>query len=214
MQYLKETMFWNNSLLQYLIAVGVLIISIIAMRLALLFLLKILLKLNNRFQTPFIVDLTKSIKKRTKPIIFIASLAIARIGLTLPKEESGYFGKIVVVFIIVFTTLFICDVITNFTNNYLSKKKDVVISDGIITILKVLVWVLGLLTILANLGVNVNTFIAGLGIGGVAVAFAAQSYLDDQQGMVRNRLTATGNFNDGGWNIVLIETRYVPRPVL
>lgn len=45
------------------------------------------------------------------------------------------------------------------------------------------------------------------------IAFAAQSYLDDQQGMVRNRLTATGNFNDGGWNIVLIETRYVPRPL-
>ncbi|MEI0492198.1 mechanosensitive ion channel family protein [Brachyspira intermedia] len=179
MQYLKETMFWNNSLLQYLIAVGVLIISIIAMRLALLFLLKILLKLNNRFQSPFIVDLTKSIKNRTKPIIFIASLAIARIGLTLPKEESGYFGKIVVVFIIVFTTLFICDVITNFTNNYLSKKKDVVISDGIITILKALVWVIGFLTILSNLGVNVNTFIAGLGIGGVAVAFAAQSIIAD-----------------------------------
>ena len=179
MQYLKETMFWNNSLLQYLIAVGVLIISIIAMRLALLFLLKILLKLNNRFQSPFIVDLTKSIKNRTKPIIFIVSLAIARIGLTLPKEESGYFGKIVVVFIIVFTTLFICDVITNFTNNYLSKKKDVVISDGIITILKALVWVIGFLTILSNLGVNVNTFIAGLGIGGVAVAFAAQSIIAD-----------------------------------
>ncbi|MEI0446664.1 mechanosensitive ion channel family protein [Brachyspira intermedia] len=179
MQYLKETMFWNNSLLQYLIAVGVLIISIIAMHLALLFLLKILLKLNNRFQSPFIVDLTKSIKRRTKPIIFIASLAIARIGLTLPKEESGYFGKIVVVFIIVFTTLFICDVITNFTNNYLSKKKDVVISDGIITILKALIWVIGFLTILSNLGVNVNTFIAGLGIGGVAVAFAAQSIIAD-----------------------------------
>ncbi|AEM21635.1 mechanosensitive ion channel [Brachyspira intermedia PWS/A] len=179
MQYLKETIFWNNSLLQYLIAVGVLIISIISMRLALLFLLKILLKLNTRFQSPFVIDLTKSIKKRTKPIIFIASLAIARIGLTLPKEESSYFGKIVVVFIIVFVTLFICDIITNFTNNYLSKKKDVVISDGIITILKALVWIIGFLTILSNLGVNVNTFITGLGVGGVAVAFAAQSIIAD-----------------------------------
>lgn len=179
MQYLKETVFWNNTLFQYLIAIGILIISIVSMRLALMFLLKTLLKLNVKFQSPFVVDLTKSIKRRTKPIIFIVSLAIARIGLTLPKEASGYFGKIVVVFIIVFVTLFICDVITNFTNNYLSKKKDVVISDGIITILKALVWVIGFLTILSNLGVNVNTFIAGLGIGGVAVAFAAQSIIAD-----------------------------------
>ena len=35
------------------------------------------------------------------------------------------------------------------------------------------------MTILSNLGVNVNTFIAGLGIGGVAVAFAAQSIIAD-----------------------------------
>lgn len=149
------------------------------MRLALVFLLKLLLKLNTKFQSSFVIDLTKSIKKRTKPIIFIASLAIARIGLILPKEESSYFGKIVVVFIIVFVTLFICDIITNFTNNYLSKKKDVVISDGIITILKALVWIIGFLTILSNLGVNVNTFITGLGVGGVAVAFAAQSIIAD-----------------------------------
>ncbi|ACN83327.1 mechanosensitive ion channel family protein [Brachyspira hyodysenteriae] len=179
MQYLKDTVFWNNTLFQYLISIGILIISIVSMRLALIFLLKILLKLNTRFQSPFVVDLTKSIKSRTKPIIFISSLAIARIGLNLPKEASGYFGKVVVVFIIVFSTLFICDVITNFTNNYLSKKKDVVISDGIVTILKVLVWVIGFLTILSNLGVNVNTFITGLGVGGVAVAFAAQSIIAD-----------------------------------
>ena len=87
MQYLKETMFWNNSLLQYLIAVGVLIISIIAMRLALLFLLKILLKLNNRFQSPFIVDLTKSIKNRTKPIIFIALCHIYLIKSLIIKKK-------------------------------------------------------------------------------------------------------------------------------
>ncbi len=44
------------------------------------------------------------------------------------------------------------------------------------------------------------------------IALAAQSYLNDQQAMVRNRLTATGVFNDGGWNLVLIESGYVPRP--
>ena len=179
MQYLKETMFWNNSLFKYLIALIVFIISIVSMLLALMFLLKILLKLNTKFQSTFIVELVKSIRNRTKPIIFIASLAIARIGLTLPKEEIGYFGKIVVVFMIVFITLFICDVITNFTNNYLTKKKEVIISDGIITIIKALVWVIGFLTILSNLGVNVNTFITGLGVGGVAVAFAAQSIIAD-----------------------------------
>jgi small-conductance mechanosensitive channel len=44
---------------------------------------------------------------------------------------------------------------------------------------KTLIWVFGLLTALSNLGVNVTSLIAGLGIGGVAVALAAQNILGD-----------------------------------
>ncbi|MEI0539107.1 mechanosensitive ion channel family protein [Brachyspira pulli] len=179
MDYLKETIIWHNSLLQYIISIGIFIICIISMNLGLTFLLKLLLRLNVKFQNSFVLSLAKSIKKRTRPLILIVSLAIGRIGLTLPKEWSGYLGKIVAVFIIIFATMFICDLITNFSDNYLSKKKDVVISDGIITIIKSIAWVISFLTILSNLGVNVNTFITGLGIGGVAVAFAAQSIIAD-----------------------------------
>ena len=179
MQYLKETMFWNNSLFQYIVFVIIFAIAMISMNLILLFLLKILLKVNTKLQNIFITDLIKSIKKRTRPIILLISLSIARLSLNLPENLNKYFGKIVIVFIIIFIIMFICDFITNFTNNYLSQKKDVVISDGIITILKVVVWIIGFLTILSNLGVNVNTFITGLGVGGVAVAFAAQSIIAD-----------------------------------
>ena len=179
MQYLKETMFWNNTLFQYIVFVIIFAIAMISMNLILLFLLKILLKVNTKLQNIFITDLIKSIKKRTRPIILLISLSIARLSLNLPENLNKYFGKIVIVFIIIFIIMFICDFITNFTNNYLSQKKDVVISDGIITILKVVVWIIGFLTILSNLGVNVNTFITGLGVGGVAVAFAAQSIIAD-----------------------------------
>jgi small-conductance mechanosensitive channel len=45
--------------------------------------------------------------------------------------------------------------------------------------LQVFVWVVVLLVALDNLGVNVTALIAGLGIGGVAVALAAQNVLGD-----------------------------------
>ncbi|PCG18779.1 mechanosensitive ion channel family protein [Brachyspira sp. G79] len=179
MEYLKETIIWNNSLLKYLISIIVFAVSLIAMNIVLILFLKVLLKLNTKLQNEFIVNLVKSIKKRLRPLIFIIALSFGRVGLVLPKEVSGYWAKIVVVFFIIFVVMFICDIISNFSNNYLSNKKGVVISDGIITILKALIWVIGFLTILSNLGVNVNTFIAGLGIGGVAVAFAAQSIIAD-----------------------------------
>jgi len=46
-------------------------------------------------------------------------------------------------------------------------------------IAKIILWVVGLLLILSNLGVNVNSLIAGLGVGGIAIAFALQSILGD-----------------------------------
>lgn len=46
-------------------------------------------------------------------------------------------------------------------------------------IFKVAIWSVLLLTILANMGVNVTAFIASLGIGGIAVALAVQNILGD-----------------------------------
>lgn len=46
-------------------------------------------------------------------------------------------------------------------------------------IAKGILWGLGILFILSNLGVNITSLIAGVGIGGVAVAFALQNILED-----------------------------------
>lgn len=46
-------------------------------------------------------------------------------------------------------------------------------------ITKLLLWSLGLLLILSNMGVDITSLIAGLGIGGVAVALAVQNILGD-----------------------------------
>lgn len=42
-----------------------------------------------------------------------------------------------------------------------------------------LIWLGGALFVLSNLGINITSFVAGLGIGGVAVALAAQAILGD-----------------------------------
>ncbi|KKT90265.1 MAG: MscS Mechanosensitive ion channel [Candidatus Jorgensenbacteria bacterium GW2011_GWA2_45_13] len=46
-------------------------------------------------------------------------------------------------------------------------------------ILKWILWIFGALFVLSNLGVEITSLIAGLGIGGVAVAFALQNILSD-----------------------------------
>lgn len=54
-----------------------------------------------------------------------------------------------------------------------------VITSMLSWIFKVLVWTVLMLTILANVGVNITAFVASMGIGGVAVALAVQNILSD-----------------------------------
>ena len=51
--------------------------------------------------------------------------------------------------------------------------------DGMLLVIKVLMWVTGVIMLADNLGYNVTTIIAGLGVGGIAIALAAQSILGD-----------------------------------
>ncbi|MBL8014224.1 MAG: mechanosensitive ion channel, partial [Candidatus Omnitrophica bacterium] len=45
--------------------------------------------------------------------------------------------------------------------------------------INIIIWILGLVFILDNMGINVSALIAGIGIGGVAVALASQAILGD-----------------------------------
>ncbi len=46
-------------------------------------------------------------------------------------------------------------------------------------LVKIILWAFGLLLVLSNLGVDITSLIAGLGIGGIAVALALQNILGD-----------------------------------
>jgi len=59
------------------------------------------------------------------------------------------------------------------------KKVDTAVIDLLSKILKACLWVVAVILILSNLGYNVSTLIAGLGVGGIAVALALQNILTD-----------------------------------
>ena len=48
-----------------------------------------------------------------------------------------------------------------------------------VTIIKIVIWLFGLVILLGNLGIDVTALIAGIGISGIAVAFATQKILAD-----------------------------------
>ena len=78
--------------------------------------------------------------------------------------------------------------ITYITTNFLEKDED---GDGVVdpnsatasnmvTLMsKIALWSLGILFVLSNMGIEITSLLAGLGIGGVAIAFALQGILGD-----------------------------------
>src|SRR5690625_3485264 len=50
---------------------------------------------------------------------------------------------------------------------------------GLMLIVNILIWTIGLVFLLDNLGYNITAIITGLGIGGIAIALAAQNILSD-----------------------------------
>jgi small-conductance mechanosensitive channel len=68
-------------------------------------------------------------------------------------------------------------------STYLAKKQqDPTVArslDGMLWAIKLLIWAMAVIILLDNLGYKVSTLLAGLGIGGIAVAIAAQALLKD-----------------------------------
>jgi small-conductance mechanosensitive channel len=62
---------------------------------------------------------------------------------------------------------------------YAGTKDNKQVVDLISTLLKVGLWAMAALLILSNLGYNISSLIAGLGIGGIAIALAVQNILGD-----------------------------------
>lgn len=76
-------------------------------------------------------------------------------------------------------TSFISYLITSFIGREEGSESKQKQARGLILILKGVIWILGIVFLLNNSGYDVTTILAGFGIGGIAIALAAQAILGD-----------------------------------
>lgn len=98
---------------------------------------------------------------------------------------SGFAEKLFTAILVIWVTYQIIVVIEIFID-YAITKRAKESGDGnaaamrlVSVFLKTIIWIFALLTALSNLGINVTSLVAGLGIGGIAIALAAQNILGD-----------------------------------
>ena len=180
--FLQQT-FLHNRILDYLICLSVFLIGIIVIQIFKRFLLKRLRKWAKRTATTIDDFLIRMIEKELLPLFYFGAFYVSIQGLTLnPALEKGI-NVLGLILLTIFGVRFLLAVIVYGLENYwVKKEKDVAKKQGLKGILmtvKVIAWGLAIIILLDNFGIKVSALIAGLGIGGVAIALAAQSILGD-----------------------------------
>jgi small-conductance mechanosensitive channel len=187
LETLKALALWNNSAYDYAIALAIFIGLIIILKIFQVIILARLNKLALRTKTDLddmLIEVFKTIKP---PFYFFISIYFAIKVLVVPD----IFNKILLILFLIAIVFEIIQAISRVLDyimrKYLNRSRedgeDNQHSDSMVNLLQVIVkiilWALGLVLILSNLGIDVTSLIAGMGIGGLAIALALQNVLSD-----------------------------------
>lgn len=173
-----ETTLWGNNMAEYWFAFGV------------FFLITIVIEFNyNRFIAWWSIKAKKSKSKLDDRLVkifeeipngfwyFLLFLACMRGFLNLPsKTESLTEGLLLI--LVVYQLIKIIHAVLLYGLKH-QLKADKTTLQGIDLIVKIILWSIALMLVLSNLGFDITALATSMGIGGIAIALAAQNILGD-----------------------------------
>ena len=138
----------------------------------------------------YVVDQT-----RTWFLVLAALFVASRIP-QLPVQVETILNRVIVIGVLLQLGIWVVAVLTRIIEAKRRRELEedpgaVATIDMLGFIMRMAVWTVVLLLVLDNLGVNITALVAGLGVGGIAVALAAQNILGD--------LFASLSIVLGGW---------------
>lgn len=185
-EFLNQTYF-GNTLEAYLIALGIFIGTVIIIFIFKKVVLSRLRKWAETTDTKIDDFLVRGLEKSVIPVLYVLAFYLSVKTLTLnPKAERA-----IDVISVILATFFIIKIITSTFRfglaSYIKSKAEAEEDAerrlkqirGVVVVISFIIWVLGFVFLMDNLGFQITTVIAGLGIGGIAIALAAQAILGD-----------------------------------
>jgi small-conductance mechanosensitive channel len=180
--FLNQTYF-GNSVYMYIVAAGIFIVSLAVI----LVLKKIVLgrfkKWAESTQTSIDDLVIRGIEKTVIPLLYFLAFYSGVKTLNLDPRISQAIHIIAVILITYFVVRLLINIIRYSLNAYMSRKGEPETKQrqvrGILSFVNFFLWAVGIVFLLDNLGFEISAVIAGLGIGGIAIALAAQTILGD-----------------------------------
>ncbi len=178
-----EQSFLNNRFLDYLICIGVFWLSVIMIKIFERIILKRFKRWAQKTTTTLDDFLVGIFERVVTPFLYIGAFYLSIQILTLSPAATKVINVLGIAVLTVFTVRIAMKLITYGFEVYSQKVRKSPALDqslkGILNVLKFTLWVGAIIFFLDNLGFKISAVIAGLGIGGVAIALAAQAVLKD-----------------------------------
>lgn len=181
LQNLLQLQLASNTGREYLMALVIFVAVLIVLKIFKLAFLGRLRKIASKTKNDFDDALIKAISKISWIFYFLLALYLAVYRLTLPFNILKIV-KILFLIIVVWEAVRAIQHIIEYSIQKAMARRGTEDDSAVKTfsvIIKIVLWSLGLVLILGNLGINVTSLVAGLGIGGIAVALAIQNILGD-----------------------------------
>lgn len=173
--------FWNNAIWQYLLFFGFIVLGIIIGKIFYYISKVKLRKVTAKSKSKLFEYLIDIIEEPLVLLIVTGSIWAGSRFLTLTEGVNRFFLNIVQVLIAVTVTWFLVRLVDTLIRVYVQPMVDKTesrLDDQILPILrksaKTIIVLLAAIVVLSNLGYDILSILAGLGIGGLALALAAQ----------------------------------------
>ncbi len=176
--FLTKKVFGNHVYL-YIISILILLSFFIFKKIVKYIISNILFKIGEKTEFKFDDILFRSLSPSASMFLFAGLFYFSYNILNLEPKFLVVFDKMFILLIIIPLVYFLIKFSTELMNYYFKEKRkfNEVAVDLMTQIIRIALFVVGILVILDNLGYEVSTLIAGLGVGGLAFALAAQDLL-------------------------------------
>ena len=173
--------FWNNTVLDYLVFLGVLALGAVVIFMLGRMALRRIAAYYEATQSPYAQLTLSGIKQYLLPTAYFTLFYICTRTLVLNEKLAKIVRGVSVLFAIVMGAIFFASLAALFFTKLGKGKGDSasLAIKWLIRLSKGVIWGIALILFLDNIGVKITSLVTGLGIGGVAIAFAAQSALSD-----------------------------------
>jgi small-conductance mechanosensitive channel len=182
MQAMLDYSLFGNTTYSYLIALGIFLGGMLGAHVFRLYILARLTKWADSTATTIDDLLVQAMRKTLVPALYMGSLYVALHTLTLSDSMERGVNSAAIILLSLLVVRSITTAVRFGLDSYSRKfessggEKQI---KGISNLANFVIWALALVFVLDNLGVKISAVVAGLGIGGIAVALAAQAVLGD-----------------------------------